>query len=127
MDTRVRARALLSTPSRDCSRHVFFRILTIETYVPLFVLETLAVLLCGGLYHLRKWPVSEGLSLVLLFLHFGLWAWVSGCWVSPMQEVRIYGIGGLGICISRAFYFGFPVLGFLSTLGWALHERSAGG
>jgi hypothetical protein len=99
--------------------------LCIQAYAPIFVCETLAVLLCGGLYYLRKWPVPEGLSLVLLFSHFGLWAWVSGCWVSPMQEVRVYGIGGLGIWISTAFYLGFPVLGFLSTLSWALYDRSA--
>jgi hypothetical protein len=101
--------------------------LSIEAYAPIFVCETLVVLLCGGLYHLRKWPVPEGLSLALLFLHFGLWAWASGCWVNPMWEVRDYGIGGLGIWISTAFYLGFPVLGFLSTLSWALNERSATG
>lgn len=106
---------------------LFFHPLTIETYAPIFIFETLVVLLCGGLYHFRKWPVPESLSLVLLFLHFGLWAWVSGCWVSPMQEVRVYGIGSLGFWISIAFYLGFPVLGFLSTLGWALNERSASG
>ena len=101
--------------------------LSIKAYAPIFVCETLVVLLCGGLYHLRKWPVPAGLSLVLLLLHFGLWAWVSGCWVSPIQEVRVYGIRGLGIWISTAFYLGFPVLGFLSTLSWALYDRSATG
>jgi hypothetical protein len=103
----------------------FFSPLRIEAYSPVFVFETLVVLLCGALYHLRKWPVPEGLSLVLLLLHFGLWAWVSGCWVNPVWEVRDYGIGGLGIWISTAFYLGFPVFGFLSTLSWALNERSA--
>jgi hypothetical protein len=101
--------------------------LIIEAYAPIFVFETFLVLLCGGLYHLRKWPVPESLSLVLLFLHFGLWAWVSGYWVSPMWEVRVYGIGSLGIWISTAFYIGFPVLGFLSTLSWALYDRSVPG
>jgi hypothetical protein len=104
---------------------LFFPPLTIEKYAPILVFETLLALLCGGLYHLRKWPVPEALSLVLLFLHFTLWAWVSGCWVSPMQEVRVYGIGSLGIWVSTAFYFGFPFLGFLSTLSWALYDRSA--
>ena len=106
---------------------LFFRPVTIETHAPKFVFETLVILLCAGLYHLRKWPIPDGISLVSLFLHFGLWAWVSGCWVSPMQEVRVYGIGGLGIWISTAFYLGFPVLGFLSTLGWAVNERFATG
>jgi hypothetical protein len=106
---------------------LFVHFVRIEEYTPMLVFEMLLVLLCGGLYHLRKWPIPESVSLILLLLHFGLWAWVSGCWVSPIQEVRVYGIGGLGIWISTAFYFGFPVLGFLSTLSWAINERSATG
>ena len=104
---------------------LFFYTSRIEAYAPTLVLETLAVLLCGGLYYVRKWPVPTALSLVLLLLHFSLWAWVSGCWVSPTQEVRVYGLRSLGIWISTAFYLGFPVLGFLSTLSWALNNRSA--
>jgi hypothetical protein len=103
----------------------FDHFVRIEQYTPILVFEMLLVLLCGGLYHLRKWPIPESLSLIVLLLHFGLWAWVSGCWVSPIQEVRVYGIGSLGIWISTAFHFGFPVLGFLSTSSWAFHDRSA--
>jgi hypothetical protein len=105
---------------------MFFH-LSIRAYDPIFVFETIVALVCGGLYHLRKWPVPEGVGFVLVILHFGLWAWVSGCWVSPLQEVRVYGIGSLGIWISTAFYLGFPVLGFLSTLSWAVYDRSAKG
>ena len=35
-----------------------------------------------------------------------------------MWEVRDYGIGGLGIWISTAFYIGFPVIGDFYQL-WA--------
>lgn len=106
---------------------LFFYPSRIEAYTPIFIFETLVALLSGVLYCLRKWPVPELLVVGLLLLHFGLWAWLSGCWVSPIQEVHIYGIRGLGIWISTAFYLGFPVLGFLSTLSWALRDRSATG
>jgi hypothetical protein len=106
---------------------LFSHLSTVEAYAPIFLFETLVALLCGALYYLRKWPLPEVVSLGLPFLHFVLWAWLSGCWVNPMWEVRNYGIGGLGIWISTAFYLGFPVLGFLSTLSWALYDRSATG
>ena len=106
---------------------LFFYPSRIEAYTPIFIFETLVALLSGVLYCLRKWPVPELLVVGLLLLHFGLWAWLSGCWVSPIQEVHICGIRGLGIWISTAFYLGFPVLGFLSTLSWALRDRSATG
>lgn len=105
--------------------------LSIQPYAPMLVFETVVVVLCGLLYSLRKWPVPNAVSLLLLFLHFVLWAWFSGCWVNPTWELRNYavygGIWGLGIWISTAFYLGFPVLGFLSTMSWALYDRSATG
>lgn len=103
---------------------LFFHFVRIEAYTAVLVFEMLLALLFSCLYRLRKWPVPQPVSLILLLFHFGLWAWVSGCWVSPIQEVRVYGIGSLGIWISTAFYFGFPVLGFSSTLSWALYSRS---
>jgi hypothetical protein len=106
---------------------LFFHPSVVEEYAPLFVFETLLALLCGTLYYLRRWPLPKAFSLGLVLLHFILWAWLSGCWVNPMWEIRDYGIGGLGIWISTAFYLGFPLLGFLSTLGWALNARSATG
>jgi hypothetical protein len=105
----------------------FFNALRIEAYGPLVLVETLVVLVCGILYYLRKWPFPAGLGVALLFLHFGLLAWVSGCWVSPLQEVRVYGIGSVGIWISTAFYFGFPLLGFFSSLTGAHYVRSRTG
>jgi hypothetical protein len=105
----------------------FFYPLRIEAYAPLFLVETLVVLVCGILYYLRKWPLPAGLGVALLFLHFGLLAWVSGCWVSPLQEVRVYGIGSVGIWISTAFYLGFPLLGFFSSLTCAHYVRSRTG
>jgi hypothetical protein len=91
----------------------------VEAYTLWLVFETLVALLCGALYYFQKWPIPAGPTVALLFLHFTLWAWVTGTWISPLQEIRVYGLGGSGIWISTAFYFGFPVLGFLSSLTWA--------
>jgi len=88
-----------------------------------FPLEAMVALIVGILYYLRKWPLPAWIGLLLLFLHFGLWAWVTGCWVSPPQEIRAYGLGSLGIWISAAFYWGFPVIGFFSSLIWGLYVR----
>jgi hypothetical protein len=93
--------------------------LRIEAYAFFLVFETLVVLLCAIFYYLRKWPLPAGPSVILLFLHFSLWAWATGSWVNPLQEVRGYGFGGVGIWISTLFHFGFPLMGFLSSLTWA--------
>jgi hypothetical protein len=96
-----------------------FSPLRIEACGPWLIPEALVVLLCGSLYYLRKWPLSAGPSVGLVLLHFSLWSWASGTWVNPAQEVRVYGLGGVGIWISTVFYIGFPLLGFLSSLAWA--------
>lgn len=97
----------------------FFSPIRIRDYSLWLLLETFAAVFCGVLYYLRKWPLPTSLTVALLFLHFILWAWVTGTWVSPLREIHVYGPGGLGIWISTFFYFGFPALGLLSSLAWA--------
>jgi hypothetical protein len=97
--------------------------LRIDAYAPFLAFETLVVLLCATLYYLGKWHLPAGLSVALLFLHFTLWAWVTETWVSPIREIRGYGLASLGIWISTLFHFGFPLLGFLSSLTWARYLK----
>ena len=90
---------------------------------PWFILETLVVLLCGMLYYVRKWAVPVPVSVLLLILHFSLWSRVAGTYVNLRFEIQDYGLGSLAFYISTIFYFGFPVLGLLSSLAWALYVR----
>jgi hypothetical protein len=89
-------------------------------------LELAFVLVCGFLYYSRKWPIPAPLSILLLLLHFGLWAWVTASYVSLFCETRYYGFGSFAFYISTFFYFGFPVLGFLSSLAWGVYIKSSG-
>lgn len=79
-------------------------------------MEVAATLFGGILYCLRKWKVSLVATVLLLFLHFSLWAWLTHGYVTPRWEIRAYGSWSWAALISTAFYFGFPVLGLLSTL-----------
>lgn len=94
-----------------------------DAYAPFLLFETLVVLLCATLFYVGKWHLPAGLSIALLFLHFTLWAWITETWVSPIREIRGYGLASLGIWISTLFHFGFPLLGFLSSLAWARYLK----
>ena len=82
-------------------------------------------LLCATLFYLGKWNLPAGLSIALLFLHFTLWARMTGTWASPIQEIRSYGLASLGIWISMLFHFGFPLWGFLAWARYLKCDRVA--
>jgi hypothetical protein len=88
------------------------------------LLETMAVLACGALYYMRRWPLPGALGVALLLLHFGLWAWATGYHASPLMMIGRYPSwrgfsaiqAGLGVCIMMMYHNGFPVIGFVSAL-----------
>ena len=90
--------------------------------------EAVAVLVCAVLYYLRRWPVPTAASLLLLLLHFNLWAWLTGNHVGPFALIGAFPAWfkmsalqiGLRVCIIMMYHNGFPVIGFLSTLGSSL-------
>jgi hypothetical protein len=100
------------------------------------LLETVAVLGCGVLYYLRRWPLSTGVSALLLLVHFSLWAWVTHCYASPFTESALYRHHWnvvarieiwLGICFSMMLHYSFPVIGFLSALSSGVDLKLASG
>jgi hypothetical protein len=90
-------------------------------------LEITFVLICGFLYYFEKWMIPIPLSIHLLLLHFGIWAWVTGSYVSLLSETRDYGFGSLAFCILTFFYFGLPILGLLSSLASGVYVKLTGG
>jgi hypothetical protein len=88
-------------------------------------LETAAVLFGGILFYVRKWLAPLVPTILLLFLHFSLWAWLTHSYVTPEWEARAYGSWSSSVLISTACSFGFPVLGFISTLCTDLYLRRA--
>jgi len=90
----------------------------------LLSLETGVVLVWGVLYCLRKWPLSWAVGVPLLFSHFSLWAWKAGnydlyAWDVPsMYYPRI-----IVVLVATLFFFGFPVIGFLSALSSGLYFK----
>ena len=85
--------------------------------------ETVCVLICGLLFYLKRLPISWAGCLAFVLLHFGLWGWMTSSYVS-LQRYR-HGLWNLGTWVSIAFYFGFPLIGFLSSVTWGLYVRKA--
>jgi hypothetical protein len=122
--------ALIGFPLLDlCFPDLFFQSLanqgrfTVQTLW--LVLEMLLTLTCGLLYYLQRWPIPTGPSILFLALHFALWGWITGNYVGLRTEIQHYGFGSFAFVVSTMFYFGFPVLGFLSSLGWAAYVRES--
>ena len=104
------------------------------------LLETVAVLACGVLYYLRRWPHSTRVGALLLLGHFGLWAWVTHCYGNPyailtnsfpypskggsiVPGIKIW----LPLSLSMMFLYSFPGIGFLSALSSGLDFRLSSG
>ena len=98
----------------------FFYRARIESLSFWLVLETVSVLICGTLYWIEKWPIGRAPNIALLVLHVGLWAWVTGAWPNPLQEIESSATKMSGVLISTLFFSGLPALSFLSTLTWGL-------
>lgn len=99
-----------------CVPSDFFHPTRIKSNASWLIVETAAMVICGLLYYLRKMPLQPAFGPFLLLLHFGLWSWATGSYVNPFREIKAYALWSLAIWISVAFYIGFPVLGFLTSL-----------
>jgi hypothetical protein len=87
------------------------------------LVELVVVVVFGSLFYLKRFPIPFAASIVLLLLHFGLWACVTSSYVNVHSEISRYGLWNPGTWISTVFYCGFPVIGFLSTVAWGLYIR----
>lgn len=87
----------------------------------LFGVEVLAIVVCAHFYPRPKWPFSQRVSLLLLVLHFGLW-------LCPFLPERwgfdLFSIGWYHVWIRwRELGLLYLLLGFCSTLSWALYLK----
>ncbi len=89
----------------------------------LLVIETFCALLCGILFYLELVTVPPIVYVGLALLHFSFWSWLTPNHVSLRGQICRYGMLTLGTWVSIAFYFGFPVIGFFSTIAWGLFVR----
>jgi len=96
--------------------------------------ETVAVLACGTLFYLRKWPLPGVVNIALLLAHFSLWAWLTGQYTPPFAFINAFPPElrrsvlevGFRLCIMTMYHDGFPVIGFLSALIAAMDLKLAG-
>jgi len=106
-----------------------------EAYRAELYLEVVVVLICALLFYFRKRFLTIPLMIVVLVLHFAIWAWVTGCYVnipSSFEALRSSAyyhpwkrtLGTLSLAV--IFNFGFPVIGFLASLTWALYIKLSG-
>ena len=86
------------------------------------LLEILTVVVSAILYLHRRWPIPQRPTIVLLAMHFGLWAWVSGNFGVALDIARGPSYSGSWTVIFNALFL--PVLGFLASISWAYHTRS---
>jgi hypothetical protein len=96
------------------------------------LLEVIVVLTCGVLYYLRKSPLSTMLMLIVLLVHFTIWAWLRGSYfdvfacISDYRSNTYYHSWGrtLSVCSLKMLYtFGFPVIGLLASMTWVRYVR----
>lgn len=104
----------------------------VGAYHRALLLELIFVLICGTLYYLRKPPLSIPLMVLVLCLHFAIWAWIASCYVnvpvfiSTLRSSEYYHpwrrtLGSLSLAM--AFNLGFPVLGLVASLSWVRYVR----
>ena len=104
----------------------------IEAYHRALFLEVVLVVICAVLYYRRKPMFSMPLIILMLFLHFGVWAWITSSYVNvpafinDLRSSEYYHpwrrtLGSLSLAM--AFNFGFPILGFLASITWASYVR----
>jgi hypothetical protein len=95
-------------------------------------LEVIVVVVCGVLHYLRKTLLSTPLMLIVLLVHFTIWAWLRGSYfdvfacISDYRSSTYYHPWGrtLSVCSLKMLYtFGFPVIGLLASLTWVRYVR----
>jgi hypothetical protein len=105
----------------------------VGTYRVALALESLIALTCGITYCLARRRISGLLLIIVLVVHFSIWAWATTSYISipafvdALRSNEYYHpwtrtIGSLGFAI--AFNFGFPVIGLLSGLTWVRYLKS---
>jgi len=108
-----------------CFPTTFFQTLAFERRFPLqtpWLLIELTLVTAGGiLFYLRKPRVIPAIGIFILILHFGFWSWLTGTHPNPLALAQNYGFIRLSFWISLVFYWGFPVIGLLSSLAWGLY------
>lgn len=85
-------------------------------------LEILLALFCGAMHYLGKSKIASPLGVLLLALHFALWAWLTQSympWRGGGDFIHDFGLSSL---IAWSFFdFGFPVIGFMAVLTWGIY------
>jgi len=93
--------------------------------------ELIVALICGTFFYLRKGLISGPLMIVILILHFAMWAWVTSSYFNFLEFgdlrnseyyhpwARTLGVLTLG----AVFHFGLPVLGLLASVVWSRYVR----
>jgi hypothetical protein len=87
------------------------------------LVETIAVLLASVVYLERKWPIARVAGILVVAAHFALWAWLSERF--GMLLSSSYGLSSSPLWILMFNAILLPMLGFISTLAWAMYVRSA--
>jgi hypothetical protein len=83
------------------------------------ILELILALIAGFLYATQKWRLPSPAGILALLAHFCFWSWLTGMYASPSSVVRGYDFQMLPACTMLIFFWGFPTLGFLSSVAWA--------
>jgi len=94
--------------------------------------ELIVVLICGILFYPGKRWIPGPLMIVVLVLHFTMWAWETSSYfnipafVSDMRSFEYYHpwrrtLGSLGF--KMVFTFGFPAFGLLASVIWVRYVR----
>jgi hypothetical protein len=98
-------------------------------------LETVAVLICGIFFYLRKSWIPGMLMILLLILHFSFWAWATSSYVTVPEIFRDMSafrnseyyhpwtrtVGVLGF--KAVFRCGSPIFGLIAGLTWISYLR----
>jgi hypothetical protein len=85
-------------------------------------LEILLALVCGAVHYLGKWKIPSPLGVLLLALHFALWAWLTESYMMWRGGgAFIHDFGFLSLIAWSFFDCGFPVIGFMAVLTWGIY------
>jgi hypothetical protein len=108
----------------------FRRDYRIESLYIAISLDAIVLLSCAILYYLRKLPFSVPLMIVILLVHFTIWAWMTerymdipSCISDYHQHFHSWGRTFAVCAIRTAFFFEFPVVGFLAGAAWIFYVR----
>jgi hypothetical protein len=69
--------------------------------------------------------MTEAFFVVLLVLHFGFWAWLTGCYMRPSLEINLLHTGILSFFFWSIYMWAFPLFGFLASLAWGLSVKNS--